>query len=50
MHLTCAPVGFDLRGRRAARGRIVGRFSVPQPPFADVTGTWVMRQKESRRG
>jgi hypothetical protein len=40
VHLGFAPIGFRLSGRCISSGAIEGEFSVPQPPFDDIRGTW----------
>jgi hypothetical protein len=45
VHITFAPIGYSLRGRCVAPDSIAGRFSVPQPPFEDVEGTWKMTRQ-----
>lgn len=45
VHLRFAPIGFRLSGRCISSGVIEGEFSVPQPPFDDVLGTWRMTRR-----
>lgn len=37
-----APIGYRLRGRCTGQDSIHGTFSVPQPPFDDLTGRWTL--------
>lgn len=40
-----APIGFRLRGRCEGKDAAEGQFSVPQPPFAPITGEWTLRRR-----
>lgn len=40
-----APIGYSLKGTCVAPDSVVGRFSVPQPPFEDIEGDFTMTRQ-----
>jgi len=45
--LKFAPAEFTLRGRCITRDSIGGTYSVPNPPFSPILGTWGARRSDS---
>lgn len=45
--LKFAPIGFSLVGRCTGTQKYSGRFSVPQPPFRDITGSFTLTKADS---
>lgn len=47
VQFTFAPAGFQFDGSCVGSGSWEGRFSLPQPPFDDLRGTWTMRPDQA---
>lgn len=40
-----APIGYRLRGRCVSPANFEGTFTVPQPPFEDISGRWTLSRE-----